>query len=71
MKVKALAVNGAALGLVMVNVPTDVPLTTMLAGAAAKLMLGGSSVDTVSVTELAAALLPTDELSPPTGKLNT
>ena len=68
---KALATSGVALGLLMVRVPTEVPLTTMLLGAAAKLILGGSSVDTVSVAELAAALLLTDELNAPAAKLKT
>ena len=56
MKVKALAVNGAALGLLMVNVPTDVPLTTMLAGATAKVMAGESAAATMTMVTFCVAL---------------
>ena len=60
-----MAVNGAALGLLMVNVPTDVPLTTMLAGATATLMVGGSYAVTVSEAVLVLVFTAAPSLSAP------
>ena len=60
MNTTGLAVSGTALALLIVNVPTDVPPTTILAGATAKLMVGGVSALTVSVEVLVLVLLPSD-----------
>lgn len=48
------------MALLIVNVPTDVPPTTILAGATAKLMVGAVSALTVSVEVLVLVLLPSD-----------
>ena len=48
------------MGLLIVNVPTDVPPTTILAGATAKLMVGAVNALTVSVEVLVLVLLPSD-----------
>ena len=46
------------MGLLMVSVPTEVPPTVMLVGTTAKLMVGGNSALTVSVSLLLLVLLP-------------
>ena len=57
MNVNALAVSGEALALLTVSVPTDVPLTGILVGATANVMVGAVAEVTVTSKVTGVVLL--------------